>query len=170
MVAHAMPFQGRITARIASAKHSIYIAALYLEDDEAGREILQALMDAKAANPTLDIKVLVDFHRARRGLIGHKGDSGNYLMYRRVMAEAEHPIDILGVPVKSREFMGVLHLKGFIIDDAVIYSGASLNNIYLQQHDKYRFDRYHLIESAELARSMRAMIQKISFLIQLCVH
>ncbi|MGI1945334.1 CDP-diacylglycerol--serine O-phosphatidyltransferase [Shewanella glacialipiscicola] len=152
-------FKAELLARIASAKQSIYIAALYLEDDEAGREILQGLMAAKAANPALDIKVLVDFHRARRGLIGHKGDSGNYLMYRRVMAEAEHPIEILGVPVKSREFMGVLHLKGFIIDDAVIYSGASLNNIYLQQHDKYRFDRYHLIESAELARSMRAMIQ-----------
>lgn len=153
-------FKAELLNRIEGAKHSIYIAALYLEDDEAGREILQALMSAKANNPALDIKILVDFHRARRGLIGHKGDSGNYLMYRKVMAAAEYPIDILGVPVKSREFMGVLHLKGFIIDDAVIYSGASLNNIYLQQNDKYRFDRYHVIESVELARSMRSMIQR----------
>ncbi|MEJ6522341.1 CDP-diacylglycerol--serine O-phosphatidyltransferase [Shewanella bicestrii] len=153
-------FKAELLSRIENAKDSIYIAALYLEDDEAGREILQALMTAKANNPALDVKILVDFHRARRGLIGHKGDSGNYLMYRKVMAEAEHPIDIMGVPVKSREFMGVLHLKGFVIDDAVIYSGASLNNIYLQQNDKYRFDRYHVIESAELARSMRTMIQR----------
>ena len=153
-------FRAELLARIASAVHSIYIAALYLEDDEAGREVLQALMDAKALNPELDIKVLVDFHRARRGLIGHKGDSGNYIMYRAVMAEAKHPIEILGVPVKSREFMGVLHLKGFIIDDAVIYSGASINNIYLQQHDKYRFDRYHVVESAPLANSLRNMIQQ----------
>lgn len=145
--------------RIANAEHSIYIAALYLEDDEAGREVLSALMDAKARKPELDVKVLVDFHRARRGLIGHKGDSGNYHMYRKVIEAAEHPIDILGVPVKSREFMGVLHLKGFIVDDAVIFSGASLNNIYLHQQDKYRFDRYHVIESAELARSMRQMIK-----------
>ncbi|WP_299005220.1 CDP-diacylglycerol--serine O-phosphatidyltransferase [uncultured Shewanella sp.] len=145
--------------RIANAVHSIYIAALYLEDDEAGGEILSALMAAKARNPQLDIKVLVDFHRARRGLIGQKGDSGNYLMYRKVMQEAEHGIDILGVPVKSREFMGVLHLKGFIIDDTVIFSGASINNIYLHQHDKYRFDRYHQIESQALADSMRNMIQ-----------
>lgn len=145
--------------RIANAVHSIYIAALYLEDDDAGGEILSALMAAKARNPQLDIKVLVDFHRARRGLIGQKGDSGNYLMYRKVMQEAEHGIDILGVPVKSREFMGVLHLKGFIIDDTVIFSGASINNIYLHQHDKYRFDRYHQIESQALADSMRDMIQ-----------
>ncbi|WP_299792195.1 CDP-diacylglycerol--serine O-phosphatidyltransferase [uncultured Shewanella sp.] len=151
--------KAELLARISSAEHSIFISALYLEDDEAGREILAALMGAKAQNPSLDIKVLVDFHRARRGLIGHKGDSGNYQMYRKVMAEAEHPIEILGVPVKSREFMGVLHLKGFIVDDSVIYSGASINNIYLHQQEKYRFDRYHVIESAELARSMRQMIQ-----------
>ena len=153
-------FKQALLARIASATSSIYIAALYVEDDEAGREVLQALLAAKARQPDLDIKVLVDYHRARRGLIGHKGDSGNYIMYRNLMAEASHPFDIIGVPVKSREFMGVLHLKGFIIDDAVIYSGASINNIYLQQKDKYRFDRYHLIECAELARSMRDMIKQ----------
>ncbi|CAM3371307.1 CDP-diacylglycerol--serine O-phosphatidyltransferase [Shewanella violacea] len=156
--------KAELLTRIASAVHSIYIAALYLEDDEAGREILAALMSAKDNNPQLDIKVLVDFHRARRGLIGHKGDSGNYQMYRKVMQAAKHPIDILGVPVKSREFMGVLHLKGFIVDDAVIYSGASINDIYLHQGEKYRFDRYHVIESAELAASMRQMIQ--TYLIQ----
>lgn len=152
--------KAELLSRIASATHSIYIAALYLEDDEAGREILAALIEAKNQNPQLDVKVLVDFHRARRGLIGHKGDSGNYFMYRKVIEAAEHPIDILGVPVKSREFMGVLHLKGFVIDDSVIFSGASLNNIYLHQDDKYRFDRYHVIESAELAQSMREMIQQ----------
>ncbi|NRD73973.1 CDP-diacylglycerol--serine O-phosphatidyltransferase [Shewanella sp. VB17] len=148
-----------LLACIKKAKNAIYISTLYLEDDEAGREILSALMDAKAENPALDVKILVDFHRARRGLIGHKGDSGNYLMYRKVIAAAKHPIEILGVPVKSREFMGVLHLKGFVVDDTVIYSGASINNIYLHQHEKYRFDRYHVIESVELARSMRQMVQ-----------
>jgi len=153
-------FKKTLMTQIAAAKKSIYIAALYLEDDEAGREVLQALLDAKACNPELDVKVLVDYHRARRGLIGQKGDSGNYILYRKAIAEAKYPIDILGVPVKSREFMGVLHLKGFIIDDTLIYSGASINNIYMQQGDKYRFDRYHVIKSAELAKSMRGMIQK----------
>ncbi|MCF1428728.1 MAG: CDP-diacylglycerol--serine O-phosphatidyltransferase [Shewanella sp.] len=154
-------FKAQLLERIATARHSITITALYLEDDDAGREILDALLKAKANNSELDIKVLVDFHRARRGLIGHKGDSGNYLLYRQAMKTADCPIEILGVPVKSREVMGVLHLKGFIIDDAVIYSGASLNNIYLQQQERYRFDRYHLIESPELAQSMRAMVQKV---------
>jgi CDP-diacylglycerol--serine O-phosphatidyltransferase len=153
-------FKQALLTKIASATSSIYIAALYVEDDEAGREVLQALLDAKNQNPQLDIKVLVDYHRARRGLIGQKGDSGNYILYRQLMDQATHPFDIVGVPVKSREFMGVLHLKGFIIDDTVIYSGASINNIYLQQQEKYRFDRYHVIDCPELARSMRDMIKQ----------
>lgn len=145
---------------IQEATTAITLSALYLEDDEAGREILTALIAAKQANPALDVTILVDYHRARRGLIGQKGDSGNYLMYQKALAEVEHPINILGVPVKTREFLGVLHLKGFIIDDTVIYSGASINNIYLQQKERYRFDRYHLIQSAPLAATMRDMINQ----------
>ncbi|MCL1073110.1 CDP-diacylglycerol--serine O-phosphatidyltransferase [Shewanella dokdonensis] len=153
-------FKETLIDSINAAERVIYIAALYLEDDEAGREVLAALLNAKARRPALDIKVLVDFHRARRGLIGHKGDSGNYQLYRKLMATAAHPFTIYGVPVKSREFLGVLHLKGFVIDDAVIYSGASLNNIYLHQQERYRLDRYYLLKSAELAASMRNMIDE----------
>ncbi|MCH1919738.1 CDP-diacylglycerol--serine O-phosphatidyltransferase [Shewanella sp. A3A] len=153
-------FRETLLEQIKQAQKVIYIAALYLEDDDAGREILDALLAAKAANPQLDIKVLVDFHRARRGLIGQKGDSGNYLLYRKLMQHAAAPFDIYGVPVKSREFLGVLHLKGFIIDDNVIYSGASLNNVYLQKLQRYRLDRYYLINSAELAASMIDMIDQ----------
>ncbi|MBR9727195.1 CDP-diacylglycerol--serine O-phosphatidyltransferase [Shewanella intestini] len=153
-------FKKTLLEKIEQATTSIIISALYVEDDEAGREILHALMAAKAKNPQLEVNVLVDFHRARRGLIGHKGDSGNYILYRKLIAQAQYPINIVGVPVKSREFMGVLHLKGFIIDDVVIFSGASLNNIYLHQQQKYRFDRYHMLESKALATSMREMIEK----------
>ncbi|RYV01857.1 CDP-diacylglycerol--serine O-phosphatidyltransferase [Shewanella sp. OPT22] len=148
-------FRHELLSRIKNAKNNIYLSALYLEDDEAGREIFDALLAAKSNNPKIDIKVFVDFHRARRGLIGQKGDSGNYFMYRSKNAEADHPIDILGTPIKTKEFLGVLHLKGFVIDDAVIFSGSSLNNIYLQVGERYRFDRYHVIESPELAASMR---------------
>ncbi len=39
-------------------------------------------------------------------------------------------IPVYGVPVNTGEALGVLHFKGFIIDDSVIYSGASLNDVY----------------------------------------
>ena len=148
-------FREELLTRIKSASHTIYLSALYLEDDEAGREIFDALLATKARNPNIDIKVFVDFHRARRGLIGQKGDSGNYFMYRQKNDEAKYPIDILGIPVKTKEFLGVLHLKGFVVDDSVLFSGSSLNNVYLHVGQRYRFDRYHIVESVELAISLK---------------
>lgn len=68
-------------------------------------------------------------------------------------------VPVYGVPVQTRELFGVLHLKGFVIDDCVIYSGASLNNVYLHKFDKYRFDRYHLLHNRELADSMQHLVQ-----------
>ncbi|WP_167386779.1 CDP-diacylglycerol--serine O-phosphatidyltransferase [Aeromonas cavernicola] len=150
----AQDFKQRILALIASAAQRIYLVALYLQDDEAGREILSALYAAKQRNPALDIKLFVDFHRAQRGLIGKGKQGGNHLMYQEMAASHQHKIEIYGVPVKGRELLGVLHLKGFIFDDVVLYSGASLNDIYLHQQDRYRFDRYHQVTSPALARSM----------------
>lgn len=63
-------------------------------------------------------------------------------------------IPVYGVPINTREALGVLHFKGFIIDDSVLYSGASLNDVYLHQHDKYRYDRYQLIRNAQMADIM----------------
>lgn len=150
----AEDFKQRILSLIASATSRIYLVALYLQDDEAGREVLGALYAAKQRNPALDIKLFVDFHRAQRGLIGKGQQGGNHLMYQEMAANHTHKIEIYGVPVKGRELLGVLHLKGFIFDDVLLYSGASLNDIYLRQQDRYRFDRYHQIQSEALTRSM----------------
>ncbi len=61
---------------------------------------------------------------------------------------------VYGVPINTREALGVLHFKGFIIDDSVLYSGASLNDVYLHQHDKYRYDRYQCIRNGKMADVM----------------
>lgn len=63
-------------------------------------------------------------------------------------------IPVYGVPINTREALGVLHFKGFIIDDCVLYSGASLNDVYLHQHDKYRYDRYQCIRNGKMADIM----------------
>lgn len=140
---------------IDKAKKRIYIVALYLEQDEAGTEILKALYDAKQQRPNLDIKIFVDWHRAQRGRIGEDKSKTNARFYYQFKQENPHiDIPIYGVPVNHREVLGVLHLKGFIIDDTVIYSGASINNVYLHKFDKYRYDRYHFITNKLLADSM----------------
>ncbi|NHB97313.1 CDP-diacylglycerol--serine O-phosphatidyltransferase [Photorhabdus stackebrandtii] len=152
-------FRSTLLEKIANAEKHIYIISLYLENDDAGRDILNALYAAKQQRPNLDIKVLVDWHRAQRGRIGAVAMATNADWYCS-MAEtySDVKIPVLGVPVNTREALGVLHLKGFIFDDTVIYSGASINNVYLHQHDKYRYDRYHLLHNAKLAEAMKHFI------------
>ncbi len=151
-------YRETLLALIAQARQRILIATLYLQDDDAGREVLTALYAAKRARPQLEISVFVDWHRAQRGLIGKTKSAGNAALYREMAQRLGPGVDIYGVPVQRREFMGVMHLKGFVIDHSVLYSGASLNDVYLQRHQRYRLDRYHLIQSKALADCLAALL------------
>jgi len=153
IIENTCDYRNKLLELIGTAKKRIYITALYLQDDEAGREVLHALYQAKQKNPKMEVFVFVDFLRAQRGLMGHAKSIGNVGLYRELDNQYEHPIKIYGVPVKSKEFLGVLHLKGFIFDNTLLYSGSSINNIYLQQTERYRYDRYHVIENKLLANS-----------------
>ena len=154
----ATAYRETLLRLIGEARQRILMATLYLQDDDAGREVLAALYAAKQAQPHLEIAVFVDWHRAQRGLIGQKKSAGNAALYKEMAQRLGPGVRILGVPVQRREFMGVMHLKGFIIDDCVLYSGASLNDVYLQRHTRYRLDRYHLIRSPSLADSMAHLL------------
>ena len=132
-------FRETLLEKIAAAQTRICIVALYLENDDAGRAIMDALYRAKQARPELDISILVDWHRAQRGRIGAARGVTNADWYCEMATRhADIAIPVYGIPVNTREALGVLHLKGFIIDDTLIYSGASINDVYLHQNDKYR--------------------------------
>lgn len=160
VLSSAREYREFLIQAIREAKSRIYLVALYLEDDDAGRAILTELYNAKQNNPDLDINICVDWHRAQRGLIGAEQSDGNAVMYREYRQKHQHGVPVYGVPVRGREVFGVLHLKGFVIDDCVIYSGASINNIYLHYKERYRFDRYHVLENPALANSMIEFINK----------
>ena len=145
-----------LLAGIAQATRRIVLVALYLQDDDAGRELMDALHAAHAQRPGLAIDVFVDWHRAQRGLIGKQKSPGNAAMYRDGAQRHGGGVRVWGVPVQNRELFGVLHLKGFVFDDTVLYSGASLNDVYLARHGRYRLDRCHRIRDAALADSMAA--------------
>jgi CDP-diacylglycerol--serine O-phosphatidyltransferase len=156
----AADYRRCLLEKIAAATQRIYIVALYLQQDEAGQEILDALYAAKAARPALDVVVLVDWFRAQRGLIGAGRQPGNSTWYQAQHLEYEHEVPVYGVPVQTRELFGVLHLKGSVVDDEVIYSGASINNVYLHKLDKYRLDRYHRVHNKALADAFQHMVQR----------
>jgi CDP-diacylglycerol--serine O-phosphatidyltransferase len=153
-------FRQTLLQKIASATRRICVVALYLEQDDGGKGVLSALYEAKRRRPELEVSVLVDWHRAQRGRIGDAASQTNADWYCSMAQEnPDVSIPVYGVPINTREALGVLHFKGFIIDDSVLYSGASLNDVYLHQHDKYRYDRYHLIRNSRLAGLMYDWVQ-----------
>jgi len=149
----AKDYLAALLSLIDSATKRLYFTVLYLENDEAGQLVVEHLIAAKQREPGLDIKIFVDFHRARRGLIGHAHSDGNAAFYREI--DEKHPdfLKFYGVAIKQREVFGVLHLKGIVADDTLLYTGASINNIYLHQQERYRYDRYCTISSPALADS-----------------
>ena len=154
----ASSYRAKLLSLIKNAKQRIVITALYLQDDEAGREILEALHRASNANPELRVDILVDYHRAQRGLIGEAQSEGNAALYLKLQQAHQNRVRVFGVPVKGKEVFGVLHLKGMVIDDTVLYSGASLNNVYLQYEQRYRLDRYFTIANKALADSFTQFV------------
>ncbi|MDR1368265.1 MAG: CDP-diacylglycerol--serine O-phosphatidyltransferase [Candidatus Accumulibacter sp.] len=154
-------FAKTLTEHILGAQQRIFISALYLEDDEAGRAVLDAVYTAKDARPELEVAVFVDWHRAQRGLIGKTPSQGNATLYKAKALERGPGVPVYGVPVQKSELMGILHLKGIVIDDNVFYSGASLNNVYLHWKENYRLDRYHLIHSPALADTMAGLLGNV---------
>nr|MBL0711656.1 phosphatidylserine synthase [Colwellia sp.] len=146
-------YKQQLLSLIANATQRIYITALYLQDDDAGREVLHALYQAKSNNPTLKINVFVDYHRGQRGLIGDKESLGNRALYLALAKQYPEQVNIYGVAVKRKELFGVLHLKGMVFDDLLFYTGASINDIYMQQGSRYRLDRYYQISNTLLANS-----------------
>jgi len=154
-------YKQQLLALIKEARQRIYITALYIQDDEAGREVLHALYHAKEQFPELDIKVFVDFHRGQRGLIGEKESLGNRALYLRLEEEYKQSIEIYGAAVKRKELFGVLHLKGMVFDNKLLYTGASINDIYVQQGERYRLDRYYQITSEDLTDSFCYYLKEV---------
>ena len=157
----AKQYKQQLLALIANARRRIYITALYLQDDEAGREILHALYKAKEITPTLDVSIFVDFHRAQRGLIGEKASLGNRALYLDLAQQYGQKIPIYGIAVKRKELFGVLHLKGMVFDDDLFYTGASINDVYMHEGSRYRLDRYYQIDSAALTNRFCQYLRKI---------
>ncbi len=143
----------QLLSLVEAATVRIYLTVLYLENDEAGRLIMECLIAAKQRSPQLEIKVFVDFHRACRSQIGQKEAENNAAYYRKIDQRYPGFIQVYGVAVKQRELFGVLHLKGLVIDDTLLYTGASINNIYLHYQERYRYDRYCIIKSKALCDS-----------------
>lgn len=154
IIENTKEFKKKLINMIKAAQNRIYITALYVEKDEAGMEFIHELLKVKQKNPAIKIKVVVDYHRSQRNKIGEKDSLTNWDSYNKINNQYNNKIEFYAAPVKTKEVLGVFHLKGFIIDDQVLYTGASINNTYTHQNDNYRLDRYQIISQKEIADEM----------------
>lgn len=72
-----LEFKAQIIELIRQAKKRIYVTALYWQKDEAGQEILNEIYRVKQDHPELDVKILVDWHRGQRNLLGAEKSATN---------------------------------------------------------------------------------------------
>ncbi|WP_236607846.1 phospholipase D-like domain-containing protein [Wigglesworthia glossinidia] len=158
---NSQDFFNLLIKKISEAKKLIYLAVLYLEKDQSGLQILKTIYQAKKNNPNLEVAILVDWYRAHRTILGKKQGITNADWYSDMATIYKNiNVPIYGIPVNLNEALGVLHLKGFIVDNYVFYSGASISNAYLNQFNKKcRHDRYQMICNDALANSMLNFIQ-----------
>ncbi len=79
---------------------------------------------------------------------------------KNLLINTSIPYQFGGIPFRARSEAGVsVSTKGFIVDISVIYSVLALI-ISTCYHDRYRFDRYHVLNNATLADSMFSYIQE----------
>ncbi|WP_159715116.1 CDP-diacylglycerol--serine O-phosphatidyltransferase [Blochmannia endosymbiont of Camponotus nipponensis] len=148
-------FSDELLYSISKAYNHICLVTLYLDGDQGGKKIIDALLQVKKLRPQIKIKILVDWHRAQRNRIGSSKEYTNMDWYADIVKKYPNTeIAIYGIPININEILGVLHLKGCIIDDKILYSGANLSDEYLHINTKYRYDRYHVIRNQQLSDSM----------------
>ena len=99
-------FKTQIIESIRNARKRIYITALYWQHDDAGQEILDEIYRAKQEHHDLDVKILVDWHRAQRNLLGAEKSATNadwYCEQRQTYQLPEDPNMFFGIPIKDRK-------------------------------------------------------------------
>ena len=83
------------------------MTALYWQKDEAGQEILNEIYRVKQEHPELDVKILVDWHRGQRNLLGAEKSATNADWYCEQRQPINFPMNricssvCLLIPVKS---------------------------------------------------------------------
>lgn len=109
----------------------IYLVVFYFEQDDVGCDVMNVFYQVKQWYFELEICVLVDWYCVQCGCIGVVVVNINVDWYCEMVEKyLDVCVLVYGVLVNICEVFGVLYLKGFVIDDIVIYSGVSINDVY----------------------------------------
>lgn len=162
-------FRDALHECLAAARRRVTLASLYIgAEGPHERHLLSALASAASRSADLQLSLVLDAHRASRptGVDPVTGQATSCAAAcRQVLLPAgaavylhkRHPLAEV-LPHRTREVLGVSHVKAAVFDDAVLWTGANLSETYLTQ----RQDRYILIrDSPELADATAALLHRM---------
>ncbi|KAJ1980342.1 CDP-diacylglycerol--glycerol-3-phosphate 3-phosphatidyltransferase [Dimargaris verticillata] len=139
-------FFDTLCAKIRNARSRVYLATLYVGDQE--QALLEVLDRALQDNPQLELCILFDALRGTRQRYVHQSPVNLLvpLLHQypeRVRVSVYHTPDLHGTtkrwyPERYNEAVGLMHIKAYVIDNDVILSGANLSHDYFTN----RQDRY----------------------------
>ncbi|KAI8375670.1 hypothetical protein EDC96DRAFT_303459 [Choanephora cucurbitarum] len=159
-------FYSQLKSNILSAKERVFIAALYIGQNE--QELVDTLRTALENKPTLKVNVLID---CLRGTRVSKGQSSATLLLPlirdfpdQIQIAMYHTPDLTGIlkktlPPRFNESIGLMHLKVYGFDNSVMLSGANLSTDYFTN----RQDRYIMFkDQPELSTYYHDLVELIS--------
>lgn len=154
---------------LAAARRRVTLASLYLgAEGPHERQLLSSLAAAAAQSADMRVSLVLDAHRASRptgvdAVTGQPASCASACAQVLLPAGAavylhkRHPLAEV-LPHRTREVLGVCHVKAAVFDDNVLWTGANLSEQYLT----HRQDRYILIrDSPELADATAALLQRM---------
>ena len=159
---------------VENASKRVVISLLYIENDDVGRDFVQHIFQVKKQNPNLSIEVHLDNARARRGRTDCPQDHGIFPVVQEISQQMGIPSEGIFHFVRSKgsEAARVAHMKGIVIDDEVLYSGASISEKYCGNGPDSRLDTYAFLRGSKALASF--LVDQIrngsSANIQQCMH
>jgi len=166
------------------AEQRVVLSSLYLGTGPHEQALVAALQQRMQQRPDLRVDVLLDYLRGTRLVGEEKLSSVTALqpLLAQPIAPSSSPrvgLHLLQLPPpavphqistlrgwverrfftgnKTREAVGVHHMKFYLFDDAVILSGANLSDTYFTN----RQDRYVLIRDAKLANFYAQLLERL---------
>ena len=142
-------FYASLLSSIDRATRRIVLMSLYLGTGDHERALVDRLDAALGRHASLDVHVVLDYHRGSRS--GEGGASSIGLLgplqqrhgARRVRVSLYHTPHLNGLakqvlPRRFNEIPGLFHAKVYAMDDDVVVSGANLSDQYfVNRQDRY---------------------------------
>lgn len=146
-------FHAWLLREISTARERVRLASLYLGSGPLAAQLVRALGEATARQPQLRLSFIFD---AQRGMRDHDaGTSSAAVLAPLADAHPDRvavhlfrtpaliPLLRMLLPERWNEVFGVMHLKVYLIDSAVLLTGANLADDYFST----RQDRYYVIRA-----------------------